>query len=63
MTVLPNDEPENELGFGLLPETVIVKSEGFLVPALVLSTLVITLKNVVDPGREVYWLVTVHLIV
>ena len=63
MTVLPNDEPENVLGFGLFPETVIVKSEGFLVPPIVLSTLVITLKNVVDPGGGVYWLVTVHLIV
>ena len=49
------------LGFGLFPETVIVKSEGFLVPPLVLSTLVITLKNVVDPGGGVYWLVTVHI--
>ena len=51
------------LGFGLFPETVIVKSEGFFVPPLVLSTLVKTLKNVVDPGRDVYLFVTVHLIV
>ena len=63
VTEVPEDEPANEAGFGLLPETVIVKSEGFLVPPLVLSTLVITLKNVVDPGREVYLLLTVHLIV
>ena len=51
------------LGDGLFPETVIVKSEGFLVPPLVLSTLVITLKNVVDPGGEVNLLVIVQLIV
>jgi len=63
VTEVPEDDPENVLGDGLFPETVIVKSEGFLVPPLVLSTLVITLKNVVDPGREVYLLVTVHLIV
>ena len=54
MTVVPEDEPANDAGFGLFPETVIVKSEGFLVPPLVLSTLVITLKNVVDPGGGVY---------
>jgi hypothetical protein len=61
VTEVPEDEPANDAGFGLLPETVIVKSEGFLVPPLVLSTLVKTLKNVVDPGREVYLLVTVQL--
>jgi hypothetical protein len=39
------------------------KSEGFLVPPLVLSTLVITLKNVVAPGGgKVYVLTIVHLI-
>ena len=48
------------LGDGLLPETVMVKSEGFLVPPLVLSTLVITFKNVVAPGVGVYLLVRVH---
>ena len=63
VTEVPEDEPENVLGFGLLPETVIVKSDGFLVPPLELSTLVTTLKNVVDPGGGVYSLVTVHLIV
>ena len=61
VTEVPEDEPANDAGFGLLPETVIVKSEGFLVPPLVLSTLVITLKNVVDPGGGVYWVVIVHL--
>ena len=60
MTEVPKDEPANDAGFGLLPETVIVKSEGLLVPPLVLSTLVTTFKNVVDPGGGVYWLVTVH---
>jgi len=44
VTVLPNDEPENELGVGLLPVTEMVKSEGFLVPPLVLSTFVVTTK-------------------
>ena len=63
VTEVPEDDPENVLGDGLFPETVIVKSEGFLAPPLVLSTSIITLKNVVDPGREVYLLVTVHLIV
>ncbi|MDQ6667445.1 MAG: hypothetical protein M3Y53_04360 [Thermoproteota archaeon] len=61
VTEVPEDDPENVLGDGLFPETVIVKSEGFLVPPLVLSTLVTTFKNVVDPGREVYLLVTVQL--
>jgi len=63
VTEVPEDEPANDAGFGLLPETVIVKSEGFLVPPLVLSTLVITFKNVVDPGVGLYLLVRVHLIV
>src|SRR5215831_2534229 len=64
VTGVPADEPENDAGFGLFPETLMVKSEGFLVPPLVLSTLVITLKNVVDPGGgPVYLLVTVHLMV
>lgn len=63
VTEVPEDEPENDFGDGLLPETVMVKSEGFLVPPLVLSTLAITLKNVVDPGGgRVYLLETVHLI-
>ncbi len=63
VTEVPEDDPENVLGDGLFPETVIVKSEDFLVPPLVLSTLVTTFKNVVDPGGGVYLLVTVHLIV
>jgi hypothetical protein len=61
VTDLPFDEPENVFGDGLLPEILMVKSEGFLVPPLVLSTLVITLMKVVDPGRVVYFLVIVHL--
>jgi hypothetical protein len=65
VTGVPEDEPGNESGFGLLPETVMVKSEGLLVPPLVLSTLVMTFKNVVAPGGgeggPVYRLVTVHL--
>ena len=36
-----------DFGYGLLPDTVTVKSEGcFLVSSLVLSTLVLTLRNV-----------------
>jgi hypothetical protein len=60
VTEVPEDEPVNDAGFGLFPDTVMVKSDGFLVPPLVLSTLVMTLKNVVDPGGGVYLLVTVH---
>src|SRR5437588_720540 len=63
VTEVPEDEPANEAGFGLFPETVSVKSEAFFVPPLVLSTLVTTLKNVVDPGVGVYLLATVHLII
>ena len=40
------DDPEKDFGEGLLPDTVMVKSEGFFVPPLVLSTLVVTLRNV-----------------
>jgi hypothetical protein len=40
------DDPENDFGDGLLPETVMVKSEGFLVPPL---TFVETVTNVFDP--------------
>ena len=54
VTEVPEDEPENDFGFGLFPDTVIAKSEGCFVPPLVLSTLVTTLKNVVDPGGGVY---------
>ena len=61
VTEVPDEEPEDELGLGPLPVTETVKSEGFLVPPLVLSTLVITLKNVVATGGgPVYRLVTVH---
>src|SRR6476646_513636 len=53
VTEVPLEEPENELGDGLLPETVMVKSDGFLVPAPppLFKTLVITLKNVNEPGK------------
>ena len=63
VTGVPEDEPANKDGFGLLPETVMVKSDDFLVPPLLLSTLVITFRNVVDPGGgRVYLLVIVHFI-
>lgn len=36
-----------------MPDTLMVKSEGFLVPPLVLSTFVITFRNVDDPIGDV----------
>ena len=33
-----------------MPETLKVKSDGFLMPPLLLSTLVMTFKKVMDPG-------------
>ncbi|MDQ6667444.1 MAG: hypothetical protein M3Y53_04355 [Thermoproteota archaeon] len=50
MTVLPEDEPANDAGFGLLPETVIVKSDGFLLPP---DTFVVTLRVPNNPGGGV----------
>jgi hypothetical protein len=49
----PLDDPENDFGEGLLPVTVMVKSEGLAVPPLLLSTLVITLRNVDEPIGDV----------
>jgi hypothetical protein len=40
-----------------LPDTVRVKSEGFFVPPLLLSTLVITLRNVDEPIGDVEFFV------
>ena len=34
VTEVPLDEPENDFGEGLLPDTLIVKSEGLFVPPL-----------------------------
>jgi len=48
VTEVPLDEPENDFGDGLLPDTVKVKSEGFFVPPL---TFVVTVNNVCEPGR------------
>ena len=53
VTEVPLVDPENDFGEGLLPDTVMVKSEGLLVPPLVLSTLVITLRNVDEPIGDV----------
>lgn len=47
MTVVPEDEPVNDPGFGLMPETVIVKSDGLLLPPV---TFVITLRVPNNPG-------------
>jgi hypothetical protein len=53
VTEVPLEDPGNDFGEGLLPDTVMVKSEGFFVPPLVLSTLVITFRNVDDPIGDV----------
>jgi hypothetical protein len=45
--VVPKDEPANDAGFGLLPETVIVKSDGFLLPP---DTFVVTIIVPNNPG-------------
>jgi hypothetical protein len=47
VTVVPDDEPANDAGFGLLPETVIVKSDGFLLPP---DTFVVTISVPNNPG-------------
>ena len=53
VTEVPLKDPENDFGEGLLPDTDIVKSEGLAVPPLLLTTLVITLRNVDDPIGDV----------
>jgi hypothetical protein len=53
VTEVPFEDPEKDFGDGLLPDTLVVKSEGFLVPPLVLSTFVITFRNVDDPIGDV----------
>ncbi|HMH09432.1 MAG TPA: hypothetical protein VK553_01890, partial [Candidatus Nitrosopolaris rasttigaisensis] len=47
VTEVPKDEPANDAGFGLLPETVIVKSDGILLPP---DTFVVTLRVPNNPG-------------
>ena len=47
VTDVPEDEPGNEFGFGLFPETVMVKSEGLLLPP---ETMVVTINVSDDPG-------------
>ena len=42
MTVVPEELPANDDGVGLLPLTVMVKSDGFLSPPPSLFTFVIT---------------------
>jgi len=46
VTEVPLVDRENEFGEGLLPNIVMVNSEGLFVPPSVLSTFVITLRNV-----------------
>jgi hypothetical protein len=50
VTEVPLDDPENELGEGLLPATLMVKSGGVLAPPL---TFVVTVKNVFEPIGDV----------
>jgi hypothetical protein len=50
VTEVPEDEPANDAGFGLFPDTVMVKSEGFLLPP---DTLVVTINVANDPGGGV----------
>ena len=50
-TGVPDEEPNDELGLGVLPVIEMVKSAGLLVPPFVLSTLVVTI-NV--PVGELY---------
>jgi hypothetical protein len=50
VTVVPEDEPANDAGFGLLPETVIVKSDGLLLPP---DTFVVTLRIPNNPGGAI----------
>ena len=59
---MPEDEPANDAGFGLFPETVSVKSEGFLLPP---DTFVLTWRvpnnqgggigKGADPGRILWF--------
>jgi hypothetical protein len=46
VTEVPPDDPGNDFGEALLPATLMVKSEGLLVPQL---TFVVTVKNVFEP--------------
>jgi hypothetical protein len=63
VTEVPLEDPGNDFGERLLPDTVMVKSEGFFVPPLVLSTLVVTFRNVDDPIGELncLWNHLLHL--
>jgi hypothetical protein len=46
VTEVPEDEPANDAGFGLFPDTVMVKSEGLLLPP---ETLVVTVNVANNP--------------
>jgi hypothetical protein len=49
VTEVPLDDPD--FGDGFLPETVMIKSEGFLIPPL--TFVVLSVKKVLDPSD--YW--------
>jgi hypothetical protein len=49
---MPDELPSNEDGVGLLPSTVIVKSDGFLFPPSSLMTFLVTIILAVVIGGE-----------
>lgn len=59
ITEVPLEDPENNFGEGLLPATLIVKSEGL--PLLPL-TFVVTVNNVFEPTGDVEMLQSVYRI-
>src|SRR5918992_752883 len=63
-TEIPDELPSNEDGVGLLPSTVIVKSDGLLSPPPSLITFLVTIMLAVVTGGEgsEYVLVIVHLL-
>ena len=62
VTVVPEELPSNDAGVGLLPSTVIVKSDGLALPPPSLITLLVTtISPVVTGGGDAeYVLVIVH---
>ena len=62
VTVVPEELPSNDAGVGLLPSTVIVKSDGLALPPPSLITLLVTIISpvVTGGGDAEYVLVIVH---
>ena len=65
VTVVPEELPSNDAGVGLLPSTVIVKSDGLALPPPSLITLLVTtISPVVTGGGDAeYVLVITHCFV